>query len=389
MLLDSLYGKLRHAAALGLLLAGMPLSLAWPQDTFELRAAEPLNLPLVIDSNGVMFWQRGRLYLYTSTGTPLLTVLGKDARTVEVNLDSTVHLPMWIESIWQGRGTIYGWYHHERLGLCPGTTLTTPEIGAIVSYDGGRSFHDLGIVLSSGEPNDCSAQNGYFSNGHGDFSVIRDREGHYFYFLFGAYGGDVSRQGIALARMAANDLAAPVGKIWKYHAGGWLEPGLAGRVTPVFPARVPWQSAEADSFWGPSIHWNMYLEKYVVLMNRSCCRPGWPQEGVYLTMSVDLADPASWSEPVKILETGDWYPWALGVGPWGSSTMAGQVARLFVRNLSEWEIVFQRAADPEATSQSYRYKSSPPHEPQASSSGTRRSNPETGVRRSAPGGASR
>src|SRR5689334_13343471 len=79
------------------------------------------------------------------------------------------HYPIWIESVWQDAdGTIYGWYHNEPGGVCPNSTLTAPRIGALVSTDGGASFTDLGIVLSTGDPLNCAAKNGFFAGGHGD-----------------------------------------------------------------------------------------------------------------------------------------------------------------------------------------------------------------------------
>ena len=311
--------------------------------------ADPVSLPVAIDSNSATLWYGNSLLIYNSTGSPNVTIIAGDIRTVAVGIDTTDHFPMWIESVWRSpEGRVFAWYHYERVGECPGTTLNIPEIGALVSDDGGMNFHDLGIVLKSGEPKDCSSQNGYFAGGHGDFSVIPDREGRYFYFLFDVYDGDVSEQGVAIARMAVADLEAPVGGVWKYHLGSWTEPGVGGRVTPVFPATVSWQQPDTDSFWGPSVHWNTYLEKYVLLMNRSCCEPGWPQEGVYMSIAGDITDPTSWSKPVKILDPGDWYPWVLGVGPGESSSEAGQIVRLFVRNFSEWAIDF--GAEPESGS---------------------------------------
>jgi hypothetical protein len=327
-----------------LLLAAAPYAMG--QGNLQVRPADPITLPLEIDSNTATFWRGPNFNLFTSVGHPVLTTIGDGIVSERVKVDSSDHFPMWIESVYDaGDGTLYAWYHYERIGVCPGTSLTAPEIGALVSYDGGRSFTDLGIVLKSAAPVNCSAQNGYFTTGHGDFSVIPDRGGEYFYFLIGSYGGEVAQQGVAIARMAIEDLDAPAGRVWKYYGGSWSQPGIGGIVTPVFPATVGWQAADTDSFWGPSVHWNTYLEKYVVVMNRACCEPGWPQEGVYLSMTADLSDPASWSAPVKILEYGDWYPWVLGTAPGETSAEAGRVVRLFVRNFSDLEIVFQRDGD--------------------------------------------
>jgi hypothetical protein len=257
-------------------------------------------------------------------------------------VDRQDHFPMWIESVWQDGPALYGWYHHERIGVCPNSNLTVPEIGALVSYDDGNSFQDLGIVLSAGDHPDCTALNGYFAGGHGDFSVIRDRESEYLYFLFGAYGGETPGQGIGIARMLAANARTPVGAVWKYYQGAWSQPGIGGQATPIFPATVSWRDADTDSFWGPSVHWNTYLRQYVVMMNRACCWPDWPQEGVYITTNADLNNPEGWTPPKKILEHGDWYPWVMGTGRGETSSEAGQRIRLFVRQTSEWEILFRK-----------------------------------------------
>jgi len=333
------------AAATSLLLAGARLS---AQVALHLIPADPISLPMLVDSNTPAFWRDGELRLFSSTGAPVLhhfsaALEWKGASAVELDADGRA--PMWIESVWQaGDGALYAWYHHERVDVCPDSPLTAPEIGALVSRDGGFSFTDLGIVLSSGAPPDCSAQNGYFATGEGDFSVIPDRDGQFLYFLFGSYGGSLAEQGVAIARIAVSDLDAPVGAVWKFYAGAWDQPGIGGRVTPVFPAQTAWQDAATDAFWGPSVHWNTYLDRYVMLLNRSCCEPGWPQEGVYLAFAGELGDPLSWSAPVKILDGGAWYPWALGLGPGETSSTAGQALRLFTSEFSEWTVVFEKDA---------------------------------------------
>lgn len=207
----------------------------------------------------------------------------------------------------------------------------------------------LGIVLRSGNPPTCWAANGYFASGHGDFSVALDQNREYFYILFSTYGGDVTSQGVAIARMPFASRRNPVGAVWKYYGGSWSEPGIAGRVSTVFPAIVGWEAADTDAFWGPSIHWNTYLQRYVVLMNRSCCWPDWPQEGVYISMNADLSDPSGWTSPHRIIEGGDWYPWVKGTGAKETSAVAGQRVRLFMRSSSEWRIVF--SLEPQTSAQ--------------------------------------
>lgn len=320
-----------------------------PAQSVQLRPAAKLAYPTQIDGNCPSFWNESGLNLFSSIGSPEMISTAKeftgewDSREVDVTLQQ--HFPLWIESAWvDSDGTVFGWYHHEPGGVCPDSSLTAPRIGAVVSYDGGKTIKDLGIVLESGEPVDCSARNGFFAGGHGDFSVIPDREGKYFYFFFTNYAGDVSTQGIVSARLAVEDRYKPAGRVFKYHEGEWDEPGIGGRVTPVFPARQSWMKSDADSYWGPSVSWNTHLGQYVMLLNRSCCRENWPQEGIYATFSKDLPDPASWKAPVRILsgrEAGAYYPQAVGMGPGETDSVSGAVARLFIQGVSEWEITFQ------------------------------------------------
>jgi hypothetical protein len=327
----------------------MALALSWSvgasAQRAELRPAVPFSLPFVVDSNTASFWLGGRYHLFSSAGSPILHE-GTDASQISsagyVELAAGLPEPVWVESVWMDDdGILFAWYHHEVLDVCPGTTLTVPKIGAAISRDGGRTMLDLGIVLESGDPPSCEAQNGYFAGGHGDFSVVFDRAQGYFYFLFSNYGGEAADQGIAVARMPFESRFNPAGTVWKYRNGEWNEPGLGGRVTPVFPAAAAWQREDTDALWGPSVHWNTHINQYVMLMNRACCWANWPQEGVYLSFNADLSRPEGWTPPQRILEGGDWYPHVLGTGPLETGSIAGETVRLFVGNYSEWELVFR------------------------------------------------
>lgn len=309
-----------------------------------------------IDGNSPGVWVDGELRVYTSTGSQPEAMSGPGIATLQMTTQPVVtpadHYPIWIESLWREEdGLVYGWYHHEPSGLCGGK-LTAPKIGAAVSDDGGKTFRDLGIVLESGDALNCNAQNGFFAGGHGDFSVILDRERKFFYFLFGNYGGPWWTQGISLARMAFESRAAPAGAVYKYANGTWTEPGIGGAVTPILPPRVGWNFEDTDSFWGPAIHWNTAIERYVVLLNRACCKPGWPQEGIYLMYGTDLSDPGTWTYPARILTQPEagfgpaFYPQVFGMGEGETDSIAGQQPRLFVKGVSKWEIHFTAPAPP-------------------------------------------
>jgi hypothetical protein len=82
--------------------------------------------------------------------------------------------------------------------------------------------------------------------------------------------------------------------------------------------------------------------KAVTLLNRSCCEPGWPSEGIYVSFNPDLSRPAAWTAPKKVLsrEQSTWYPAVIGLEPGGTDKVAGEVARLYVGGDSHWKIVF-------------------------------------------------
>ncbi len=309
-------------------------------------------MPAVPDCNSPAFWRDGKLFWFISHGSPRLSSGPNQFGPFETRaaaVPSPDNSPKWVESVWpeSNNNTLWGWYHAEPVNLIPGSTLTAPKIGAAMSVDGGYTMTDLGFILESGDPIDPTAQNGYFAGGHGDFSVLLDRQRKYFYFFFGNYGGEAENQGVCLARMAYEDRANPVGKVWKYYNGAWREAGSGGRVTPIFPVQRTWQSKYPNAFWGPSVHWNTYLNCYVMLLNRAAGER-WAQEGVYISFCPDLSRPETWTTPRKILDrangdiadAGDFYAQVMGLENGDTERRAGQVARLYVHGVSKWELEF-------------------------------------------------
>jgi hypothetical protein len=325
------------------------------------------------DSNSPAHWDGDTFYLLSSavrswriSGPDLFHI---NAAPNPVTFDREINGGRWIESTWKSEdGILYGWYHNEPSrgasepsGPEAKLPLTAPRIGAARSRDNGATWEDLGIILAAPAGSlRRDSHNSYFAGGNGDFSVIPDQERGYLYFLFSTYTGDLAEQGVSIARLRYADRDHPAGRVRKWRAGRWSEPGLGGRVTPVFAAAGDWHGDHPDAFWGPSIHWNSYLRQYVVLLNRAI-DPDWTQEGIYIALCSELADPARWTLPQKLLDRqqivsdpvtpNGWYPQVIGLDRERRETdkLAGRTARLFIHGRSRWEIQFSRpdeAADP-------------------------------------------
>jgi hypothetical protein len=320
-------------------------SSALGQRAFVRFTDDALILPAFSDSNSPVHWNGDQFTVFQSVGVTTAargqSQFDPAMTSEQVFIDHGGQSPLWIESTYlDPDGVLFAWYHEENV-VCDGTH-SVPKIGALISYDGGSSFQDLGTVLEAPGPINCNAENGYFAGGHGDFTVLLDATGEYFYFYFGNYGGAAATQGVSVARMAYEDRWFPLGRVNKLYNGTFVEPGLGGRSTPIMPVTVGWETATTDAFWGPALHFNTYLNQYVMLLNRSCCDAGWPQEGVYISFNPDLGNPQGWTAPVKILVEGlaTWYPQVIGIEPGTTDKVAGEVARLYLQGQSQYEIEF-------------------------------------------------
>lgn len=126
-----------------------------------------ISLPTETDGNSPPFRFEGRMHLFTSIGRPLkISKWDHQLRTwdsANVAVTTLVHQAIWKESAWvDSDGTVFGWYRHEPAGRDEAWHLTAPKIGAVVSFDGGNTVHDLGFLLGSGDPLDPDAKNGAF-----------------------------------------------------------------------------------------------------------------------------------------------------------------------------------------------------------------------------------
>lgn len=317
------------------------------------------------DSNSPLVWERvgGRRQLLALTSVDGRTT--RHAGNDVVRLATLGHVAfenhpghgVWFESIVPDvDGTWYGFYHNEwpASTFCDGDSRTIPRIGAARSRDFGATWLDLGVVLEAPPgSHDCASTNQYFVGGVGDFSVVLDEAGQDLYFFFSRYPSRESGQGVFAARLAWADRDAPAGKISVWvRQQTWL-PARAIRLgddvrhvyppgAPIYPVSDGWHQGGVDAFWGPSVHWNVYLERYVMLLNRAR-DSAWTQEGIYAAYASSLRDPTTWSEPRRLLSGGRWYPQVMGLQPGtGTDREAGQVARFFMAGRSEYIIQFSK-----------------------------------------------
>ena len=333
------------------------------------RPAARLQLPGVIhgatdpntygdvDCSSPAHWDVGTMYMFCSTGHPFRSS-GRDLASLSrpstrVTFDNEAGWKMggrWIESTYKADDDLlYMWYHNEP-PLSP--DRTAPRIGTMVSTDNGLTWRDLGIVLEApAGSNNPESANKYFVGGNGDFAVVADRQKQYVYFFISTYHKDISEQGVGVARMLLKDLSEPKGNVFKWYRGQWDQPGIGGHVSPIFTAHIDWHRSDADAFWGPSVHWNTYLECWVMLLNRAKDKD-WAQEGIYVTFNRNLSDPSGWTKHVRILdasklEKSKWYPQVVGTSAEKRETdkLAGRTARLFVAGISKWEITFLKPGE--------------------------------------------
>lgn len=335
--------------------------------TARLIRAPRIVMPGQVDSNVPMTWElvdgRWRLFALTSfAGIPARhsgPALDQMQQAGPVAIVPHPGDGVWIESIVPDEsGVWYGYYHHERAAAaCGRSDRFIPRVGAVRSTDQGATWEHLGIILEAPiESTACASSNMFVLGGAGDVSAVLDRTRTNLFLYFSQYAKNPSEQGVAVARLAWADRDSPAGRVTVWRGGAWLPAsrpvgtdttsgGWAYPVgTPLVAPARPWHDGHvaADVFWGPSIHWNRYLDRYVMLVNRAA-NERFDNEGIYVSYAPRLDDPGGWSAPRKILNGGGWYPQVAGLEPAaGTDKEAGQRARFLLTGRSDYLIEFQR-----------------------------------------------
>jgi len=272
---------------------------------------------------------------------------------------------VWMEAIVaDDEGTWYGYYHNENPAVvCGRPDRAIARIGSARSYDRGRTWEDLGVILEAATDTvACESPNRYVIGGVGDLSVMLNAAKTDLYIFFSQYPKQQSAQGVAVARMVWANRARPTGRVTVWTDGAWLASrinrtpaldvfGNTRRIwreypagTPLVPTTFAWHDGDGkvDAYWGPSVHWNESIEQYVMLLNRAADE-SYSQAGIYVSFAPRLDDPRLWTPPQKLMTGGKWYPQVIGLTPGGGTDKAaGGTARLFLGGRSDWTISFSR-----------------------------------------------
>jgi len=290
----------------------------------------------------------------------------------------------WMESVYRAptTGTLYGLYHLEEgpYVRCPAPNerpyLSVPHIGLSRSTDNGRTWENLGIIISDGSFEiSCDLAVRFFAGGVGDPSMAVGPDSTWAYIAFTDYtGDDASRQGIQMARIALADLDAPLAadgtsKARRWHDGAWNAPGLQGtpgprvgqtwapvplgQATPLLAPARSWLREDGGGYWGPSLSWNTHVGAFMLLLNKVSGAKAFDADGNYLTFVPDTKAPTAVpATPIRldVLPNGPkpaWYVQALGDPAMrGTSNWTGQDARLFLGEHSHVLLRFGDAGPP-------------------------------------------
>ncbi len=323
-----------------------------------------------VDSNSPSVWVAGRgrlrrFVLFTSVGGAPVRQTGRNLTQLgapnPVTFEPAPLGGAWMEAVLADvDGTLYGYYHNEVMSEeCPGRNKVLPRIGAARSEDGGATWVNLGTILAApaGDVN-CATANTYFVGGVGDLSVVRDDGGVNAYVFYSSYVTDTAHQGVGVARLLWADRDDPVGKTETWRDGAWLpatadDDPVTGETRWTYPEPTPlygvsrsWHaSGTVAGFWGPAVHWNSYLQQWVMLLNLARDAK-FASQGIYIAYAPTLDDPQQWSAPQRLLDGGSWYPQVIGTEPGtGTDKVAGQVAPFFMSGESRYNLQFTRPGD--------------------------------------------
>jgi hypothetical protein len=171
-------------------------------------------------------------------------------------------------------------------------------LGLAISTDSeGRTFRDLGTIISSNKPS------GLAEVGGGSFAIV---DGHFnVYYKDWLADGNTAEVAVARAPMAqlmTNALNGQGTAFTKYHNGGWSQPGLGGLASHL-------ETVNPANSW-LSVSYNEYLNQVVLVSSQ------WSGDGgdLYMATSHDGVN-FSPRQPIAVDAGEQFYPSIVGAGP--------------------------------------------------------------------------
>jgi len=198
----------------------------------------------------------------------------------------------WLYSVFRrGASGLVGFYHCEdhKFELSPDSKWTAyKSVARCTSEDLGLTWSHREQILTANEPKPQKAA----WSGLGDHCVVWDAKNHRLVCFF--------QEKAILCMAMSEDPNGRTGTWKKWFEGGFTEPGLGGRATPI-------QALASHRGGNPSVLWNTFLQRWIMVWHR------WAGD-LWISTSQDLV---SWSAPKLLLSKPSdlgkaWYPTLIG-----------------------------------------------------------------------------
>jgi hypothetical protein len=214
-------------------------------------------------------------------------------------------------------GTNYSWIAWKSIGVC-------------FSSDNGATMVPLGQIITGPETKPSTPTFG----GVGDFCVMRNNTSPYWTCIFAGtlFADQPDKKEFSLSCAISDDADGRPGTWRNYYQGSFSEPSLGGKYSYLpgfdeFPAGAQ----------SPTIHYNTYLRKYVMVFQTNTVKPGGTEvldNSLYMSTSDNLV---KWTKPELMLgaQPGERF-WYATVFSRTSDVEAGQNANLVYSYQYPW-----------------------------------------------------
>jgi len=263
------------------------------------------------DVGYIMFW--AEFESHRSTGTsqfvedqkilePANSVFGSRG-----NFNTFDNGGSWIMSVFREQGDNFIGFFHAEDHWYPHTNndIAWKSIGVTYSDDEGKTWISGNQIITSPTTKPATPTWG----GSGDCCVVWDHINNRWMCYY--------QENWILMAVSTDPKGAP-GTWKKYYNGAFTEDGLGGQHT-----KLP--GLESASGGNPSVHWNTYLQKWVMVWH------GWAPGVIYISFS---SDGITWGTPQNIIVSSiagkAWYPTIIGV----TDVEAGQIAKIYYADIA-------------------------------------------------------